>query len=92
MDSPAYRCGVRQGDVIVTVDDWLITVMDRPQVSSYNVCKSIYFASNQRKGKLCKNIYLLRVSPSQTKLIVNCLNLSGAERGVVASQGSLGFY
>ena len=85
VDSPAYRCGVRQGDVIVTVDDWLITVMDRPQVSSYNVCKSMV-------GKLCKNIYLLRVSPSQTKLIVNCLNLSGAERGVVASQGSLGFY
>ena len=31
-DSPAYKSGVRQGDVIVTVDDWLITVMDRPQV------------------------------------------------------------
>ena len=32
-DSPAYKSGVRQGDVIVTVDDWLITLMDRPQVS-----------------------------------------------------------
>jgi len=32
-DSPAYECGVRSGDVIVTVNDWLITVMDRPQVA-----------------------------------------------------------
>ena len=34
-DSPAYKSGVRQGDVIVTVDDWLITLMDRPQVSCH---------------------------------------------------------
>ena len=32
-DSPAYECGVRSGDVIVTVNDWLITGMYRPQVS-----------------------------------------------------------
>jgi len=32
-DSPAYECGVRSGDVIVMVNDWLITVMDRPQVA-----------------------------------------------------------
>ena len=31
-DSPAYESGLRSGDVIVTVSDWLITVMDRPQV------------------------------------------------------------
>ena len=35
-DSPAYECGVRSGDVIVTVNDWLITVMDRPQVEIFN--------------------------------------------------------
>ena len=32
-DSPAFRSGAREGDVIVAVDDWLITPMDRPQVS-----------------------------------------------------------
>ena len=32
-DGPAYESGLRSGDVIVTVSDWLITVMDRPQVS-----------------------------------------------------------
>ena len=31
-DGPAYESGLRAGDVIVTVSDWLITVMDRPQV------------------------------------------------------------
>ena len=31
-DGPAYESGLRSGDVIVTVSDWLITVMDRPQV------------------------------------------------------------
>ena len=30
---PAYRCGLRAGNTIVTVDDWLITLMDRPQVT-----------------------------------------------------------
>ena len=32
-DSPAFRSGAREGDVIVAVDDWLITPMDRPQVN-----------------------------------------------------------
>lgn len=32
-DGPAYESGLRSGDVIVTVSDWLITVMDRPQVN-----------------------------------------------------------
>lgn len=32
-ESPAYASGVRSGDVIVKVNDWLITVMDRPQVN-----------------------------------------------------------
>jgi len=32
-ESPAYASGVRSGDVIVKVNDWLITVMDRPQVA-----------------------------------------------------------
>ena len=31
-DGPAYESGLRSGDVIVTVSDWLITVMDKPQV------------------------------------------------------------
>ena len=31
---PAWESGVRQGDVIVTVNDWLIVLMDRAQVSS----------------------------------------------------------
>ena len=29
---PAYTSGLRQGDRVVKVDDWLITLMDRPQV------------------------------------------------------------
>merc|ERR1711971_969985 len=32
-DGPAYECGLRSGDVIVTVSDWLITVMDKPEVA-----------------------------------------------------------
>ena len=32
-NGPAWKCGVVPGDVIVTVDDWLITVMDKPQVN-----------------------------------------------------------
>lgn len=30
---PAWESGVRAGDVIVTINDWLIVLMDRPQVS-----------------------------------------------------------
>ena len=33
-NGPAWKCGVRAGNVIVTVDDWLITLMDQPQVSN----------------------------------------------------------
>ena len=32
-NGPAWESGVRKGDVIVTVNDWLIVLMDRPQVS-----------------------------------------------------------
>ena len=31
---PAWESGVRKGDVIVTVNDWLIVLMDRAQVIS----------------------------------------------------------
>ena len=30
---PAWESGVRKGDVIVTVNDWLIVLMDRAQVN-----------------------------------------------------------
>ena len=39
-DGPAYECGLRSGDVIVTVSDWLITVMDKPEVR--DTAPSIY--------------------------------------------------
>ena len=29
---PAWERGVRKGDIIVTVNDWLIVLMDRAQV------------------------------------------------------------
>jgi hypothetical protein len=32
---PAWESGVRAGDVIVTVNDWLIVLMDRPQVAAH---------------------------------------------------------
>jgi len=32
---PAWESGVRKGDVIVTVNDWLIVLMDRPQVAAH---------------------------------------------------------
>ena len=31
-DCPAWKSGARPGDAIVTVKDWLVTLMDRPQV------------------------------------------------------------
>ena len=31
-NGPAWESGVRPGDIIVTVNDWLIVLMDRPQV------------------------------------------------------------
>ena len=42
-DGPAYESGLRSGDVIVTVSDWLITVMDRPQVSFKTSCHHFDF-------------------------------------------------
>ena len=41
-DGPAYECGLRSGDVIVTVSDWLITVMDKPEVRDRDTVTSIY--------------------------------------------------
>jgi len=32
---PAWESGVRKGDVIVTVNDWLIVLMDRAQVAAH---------------------------------------------------------
>ena len=94
MDSPAYRCGVRQGDVIVTVDDWLITVMDRPQVIIMfdYVCMSILPPLREKVGKLCK--YL--PSPRLTLADKIDSKLPESERGgawrEVASWGSSDFY
>jgi len=34
-NGPAWESGVRKGDVIVTVNDWLIVLMDRPQVAAH---------------------------------------------------------
>jgi len=34
-NGPAWESGVRPGDVIVTVNDWLIVLMDRPQVAAH---------------------------------------------------------
>ena len=38
---PAWESGVRKGDVIVTVNDWLIVLMDRPQVRKLMICGHI---------------------------------------------------
>ena len=35
-ESYAYQCGIREGDIIVYVNGWLITVMDKPQVGGHN--------------------------------------------------------
>ena len=37
---PAWESGVRKGDIIVTVNDWLIVLMDRAQVRTF-VCSVI---------------------------------------------------
>merc|ERR1711936_718103 len=34
-NGPAWESGVRKGDVIVTVNDWLIVLMDRAQVAAH---------------------------------------------------------
>ena len=47
-DSPAFRSGAREGDIIVAVDDWLITPMDRPQVRAI----ARYFNRKWRKTPL----------------------------------------
>ena len=31
-DSPAWMCGLRDGDAIVSVNEWQITLMDKPEV------------------------------------------------------------
>ena len=45
-NGPAWESGVRPGDVIVTVNDWLIVLMDRPQVGTRFVCLSFDHLSN----------------------------------------------
>ena len=35
-ESYAYQCGIREGDIIVYVNGWLITVMDKPQAGRHN--------------------------------------------------------
>ena len=30
--SPAWQCGLRQGDLIVQINDWRIASMDKPEV------------------------------------------------------------
>lgn len=42
---PAWESGVRKGDVIVTVNDWLIVLMDRAQVGDSLCCFVIRFTS-----------------------------------------------
>ena len=43
-NGPAWESGVRKGDVIVTVNDWLIVLMDRPQVTlSFQFSFSSFF-------------------------------------------------
>ena len=42
---PAWESGVRKGDVIVTVNDWLIVLMDRAQVRDSLCCFVIRFTS-----------------------------------------------
>ena len=32
-DSPAWLCGLRDGDAIVTVNEWKITLMEQPEVT-----------------------------------------------------------
>merc|ERR1719400_193513 len=32
-NSPAWKAGLRSGDTIVTVNDWTITLMDKPEVA-----------------------------------------------------------
>ena len=36
-ESYAHQCGLREGDIIVYVNGWLITVMDKPQVGRDNI-------------------------------------------------------
>ena len=36
-DSPAWMCGLRDGDAIVSVNEWQITLMDKPEV------RNVYF-------------------------------------------------
>ena len=42
-NGPAWESGVRKGDVIVTVNDWLIVLMDRPQVGNLSRYSNFLF-------------------------------------------------
>ena len=41
-DSPAWMCGLRDGDAIVTVNEWQITLMERPEVGFF--CHSCLYS------------------------------------------------
>ena len=49
-DSPAWACGLRDGDAIVTVNEWQITLMERPEVGCF--CRS-YLYSLPRLLSIC---------------------------------------
>ena len=51
-DGPAYECGLRSGDVIVTVSDWLITVMDKPEVRDSDKLFDIHSVHHQLLNRL----------------------------------------
>lgn len=53
-NGPAWESGVRPGDVIVTINDWLIVLMDRPQVDhfsrrTFKSINSVYYSVRRSK-------------------------------------------
>ena len=53
-NGPAWESGVRPGDVIVTINDWLIVLMDRPQVDyfsqrTFKSNNSVYYSVRRSK-------------------------------------------
>ena len=53
-NGPAWESGVRPGDVIVTINDWLIVLMDRPQVDyfsqrTFKSNNSVYYSVQRSK-------------------------------------------